>query len=162
MRQVLLGLMVLMLGATASAEETSIYGLNFKDGAERDRYQALISELRCLVCQNQSLSDSDAPLAQDLREEVHRIMSGGQSDEEVIDFLVDRYGDFVLYRPPLRRSTLVLWFGPAVLLIVAVFLALRTVNRRAQFTTELSAADIARAEQLLAEEPSSAVKGQGA
>jgi len=75
------------------------------------RVMALAEELRCLVCQNQTLADSNAPLAEDLRNQVREKMRAGKSDREVVDFLVERYGDFVLYRPPLKATTLLLWFG---------------------------------------------------
>jgi cytochrome c-type biogenesis protein CcmH len=76
------------------------------------RYQQLIEELRCLVCQNQSLADSNADLAEDLRTEVYRMLLAGKSDTEIVDFLVQRYGDFVLYQPPLKKTTVLLWLGP--------------------------------------------------
>ncbi len=76
------------------------------------RYQHLIEELRCLVCQNQSLADSNADLAEDLRTEVYRMLLAGKNDKEIIDFLVQRYGDFVLYKPPLKKTTFLLWLGP--------------------------------------------------
>ena len=82
---------------------------------------ALAEELRCLVCQNQTLADSHADLAVDLRQEIRELMQKGQSDEEVKRYLVARYGDFVLYRPPLKSSTWLLWFGPAVLLVGGLF-----------------------------------------
>ncbi|MDH5436877.1 MAG: cytochrome c-type biogenesis protein CcmH, partial [Gammaproteobacteria bacterium] len=84
--------------------------------AEEQRYRNLIGELRCLVCQNQSLADSDAELAVDMRNEVHKKISAGKSNDEIIDFLVERYGDFVRYRPPVKATTFLLWFGPFLLL----------------------------------------------
>jgi cytochrome c-type biogenesis protein CcmH len=86
--------------------------------AERERFHALAEELRCLVCQNQTLADSDAALAADLRREVEELMLAGRSDDEIKAYLVQRYGDFVLYRPPLQRNTWPLWLGPFVLLLV--------------------------------------------
>ncbi len=83
------------------------------------RLKALAVELRCLVCQNQTLADSNAPLAEDLRREVREMIAKNMSDQEIIDFLVERYGDFVLYRPPLRATTTLLWIGPFLLLAVA-------------------------------------------
>jgi cytochrome c-type biogenesis protein CcmH len=80
------------------------------------RLKKLEEELRCLVCQNQSLADSTAPLAEDLRREVRQLAVAGKSDDEIRQFLVARYGDFVLYRPPVKRTTWLLWFGPFVLL----------------------------------------------
>jgi len=89
--------------------------------AERERFHALAEELRCLVCQNQTLADSDAALAADLRREVEELMLGGRSDDEIKAYLVQRYGDFVLYRPPLQRNTWLLWLGPFALLVVGGF-----------------------------------------
>ncbi|MSQ69016.1 MAG: cytochrome c-type biogenesis protein CcmH [Gammaproteobacteria bacterium] len=91
----------------------------FTDAALASRYQQLATELRCLVCQNQSLADSHADLAQDLRNEVYRLLTTGRSDREILDFLVARYGQFVLYRPAVSPLTWLLWFGPALLLVVA-------------------------------------------
>ena len=90
-----------------------IYGLDYQDDRDDER---LIEELRCLVCQNQSLPDSDADLARDLRDEVYGIIQAGRSEQEAIRFLTDRYGDFVLYRPPLQGNTLLLWAGPLLIL----------------------------------------------
>lgn len=85
--------------------------------AERERFQALAEELRCLVCQNQTLADSDAALAADLRREVEELMLAGRSDDQIKAHLVQRYGDFVLYRPPMQRNTWLLWLGPFALLV---------------------------------------------
>lgn len=121
----------------------------FTDPAEEQRYQRLIAELRCLVCQNQSLADSNAELAQDLRREVQRLMASGADDEQIIAFLTARYGEFVLYRPPLRPATLLLWFGPALLLATGGLVAWRVARRRAA-PAALSAAEQERARELLA------------
>jgi cytochrome c-type biogenesis protein CcmH len=88
------------------------------------RTMALAGELRCLVCQNQSLADSHAPLALDLRDQIHQQLAQGRSEKQVVEFMVQRYGDFVLYEPPLNASTALLWFGP-VLLLAAGIAALR-------------------------------------
>src|SRR5262245_12342387 len=111
----------------------------------------LSEDLRCLVCQNQTLADSNAPLAEDLRNQVRERMREGKSDREVVDFLVERYGDFVLYRPPLKATTVLLWFGPFLLLVGGFFVLLRRVRRRRLAeTAEVSAADRKRAADLLA------------
>lgn len=88
--------------------------------AQRDRYHALLHELRCVVCQNQSIAESDAPLAEDLRQQVAAQIRDGRSDSQIRRYLTERYGDFVLYNPPLKRSTWLLWFGPFALLLIAV------------------------------------------
>ncbi len=95
------------------------------------RLKVLSQELRCLVCQNQTLSDSNAPLAEDLRKEIREQMRAGKSDQEVIDYLVARYGDFVRYRPPVNRSTTLLWVGPFIGLLAGAFLLIRTLKKRA-------------------------------
>ena len=98
------------------------------DPALRDRLKKLEEELRCLVCQNQTLADSSAPLAEDLRREVRELAAQGKNDEQIKEFLVQRYGDFVLYKPPVKETTWLLWFGPFVLLAAGFgtwFLVLR-------------------------------------
>jgi cytochrome c-type biogenesis protein CcmH len=102
----------------------------FDDADKQQRYESLIKELRCLVCQNQSLADSDADLAKDLRDEVYNIIQSGKNEQEAVQFLVDRYGDFVLYRPPLKTTTSLLWLGPLVLLLVGAAFLLRQSKRR--------------------------------
>jgi len=94
------------------------------------RYQQLTMELRCLVCQNQNLADSDAELARDLREEIYEMMVAGQSNEQIKTFLVDRYGDFVLYRPDMKGNTLALWLMPGVLLGIGAIVIFFTVRNR--------------------------------
>ena len=106
----------LALGLLASAQ-AAIDTFEFANDAERQRYRSLIEELRCPKCQNQNIADSDAPIATDLRNEIFRMLEEGKSNEEIIDFLVSRYGDFVLYKPPLTSRTLLLWYGPALSLI---------------------------------------------
>ncbi|TMH72048.1 MAG: cytochrome c-type biogenesis protein CcmH [Betaproteobacteria bacterium] len=107
-------LVVLTAPFAAGAREAPPVG---QDPVIEQRMMALAEELRCLVCQNQTLADSHADLAVDLRQEIRELMQKGQSDEQVKRYLVARYGDFVLYRPPLKSSTWLLWFGPAVLLV---------------------------------------------
>ena len=110
----------------------------------------LANELRCLVCQNQTLADSHAPLAVDLRNQIREQLSRGASERDVIDFMVGRYGDFVLYRPPLKASTLLLWFGPFVLLAIGAFFLVRRIRRHgAGAETELTGAERERAARLL-------------
>ncbi|MEQ1598285.1 MAG: cytochrome c-type biogenesis protein [Methylotenera sp.] len=95
------------------------------------RLKAMSHELRCLVCQNQTLSDSNAPLAEDLRREIRAQMREGKTDQEVIDYLVARYGDFVRYRPPVNNSTALLWFGPFLILIIGGFVLYRVLKKHA-------------------------------
>jgi cytochrome c-type biogenesis protein CcmH len=121
------------------------------DPALELRMMTLAEGLRCLVCQNQSLAESNAELAADLRNEIREQMRRGASDQDVVAYLVARYGDFVLYRPPLKASTLLLWSGPGILLLIGFGLLTRTVVRRRGRTAQapLSDADRARAQELL-------------
>ncbi|MEX0900036.1 MAG: cytochrome c-type biogenesis protein [Gammaproteobacteria bacterium] len=120
MRRVLL---MLIAPATAFAIDTA----TFDDAATEARYRALIAEIRCLVCQNQSLADSNAPLAVDLREEVRAQIARGASDDEVVSYLTARYGDFVLYKPRFTAVTAVLWLAPLLLLLIGAGLAWRAL-----------------------------------
>lgn len=115
------------------------------------RYQALIEELRCLVCQNQSIAESNAPLAADLREQVRVQIEAGRSDAEIIEFLTARYGDFVLYRPPFKLRTWLLWLGPFALLGVAALVAATFVRRSRGATTAPAAADPEALKRVLGE-----------
>jgi len=120
-----------------------------EDPALEKRVHDLSSELRCLVCQNQTLADSSAPLAVDLRNQVREQLKSGKSERDVIDFLVARYGDFVLYRPPLQANTVLLWAGPFLLLVAGLALLVWRLRRRRVPEAELSEADRARAARLL-------------
>jgi cytochrome c-type biogenesis protein CcmH len=120
-----------------------------QDPALDKRVAGLAHELRCLVCQNQTLADSNAPLAVDLRNQIREQLAQGASERDVIDFMVARYGDFVLYRPPLKASTLALWIGPFVLLALGAFLLVRRLVRRRAPEQQLSEAERARAAKLL-------------
>jgi cytochrome c-type biogenesis protein CcmH len=113
------------------------------------RVAALANELRCLVCQNQTLADSNAPLAVDLRNQIREQIVAGKSEQDVVDFMVARYGDFVLYRPPLKASTLALWIGPFVFLAAGAWMLARRLARRRPAEPELSDAERARAAKLL-------------
>lgn len=99
------------------------------DAAQSARYEHLIHELRCLVCQNETIADSQAPLAADLRNQVKKQIGEGKSDDEVMAYLTDRYGDFVRYRPAFRTSTVLLWMGPFLLLVLGLMIAWRTLRK---------------------------------
>ena len=128
MRYALL-LVALLLSCQAFAIDA---GRAFDDPAEQERYERLIQDLRCLVCQNQSIADSNATLASDLRREVRDLMEAGQSDEQIRSFMTERYGDFVLYRPPVRPRTWLLWSAPALLLLGGIGIAVLVITRRAR------------------------------
>jgi len=140
---------------SAGAKEAEPVG---SDPALQQRMMALAAELRCLVCQNQTIADSQVGLASDLRQEILEMMQKGQTDAQIKDYLVARYGNFVLYKPPVKSDTLLLWFGPGLLLVggmVALFLALKRRLARLEEAgagTDLSAADARRAQNLLEDE----------
>jgi len=126
----LLALSALFAAPHASAQVgTDVAPLHFQDAAEEKRFHALVSELRCVMCQNQSLADSNAQIAHDLRREVLALMRQGKSDDDIRTYLVARYGEFVLYKPRIEATTWLLWFGPAVLLLAGGFLVARVVRR---------------------------------
>ena len=143
-------MVLLLLPSLAAAGEAAPLAENPQAEA---RLKALAVELRCLVCQNQTLADSNAPLAEDLRREVREMIAKNMSDKEIIDFLVTRYGDFVLYRPPLKTTTMLLWVGPFLLLIggaIALVMALRRRQKKLA-DVALSEAERNRVAQLLSE-----------
>jgi len=111
---------------------TPIEPLPFRSEVERRRFKSLTSELRCTVCQNEALSESTAPLARDIRMQVFSMLQEGRTDFEIRNFMVDRYGDFVLYRPPLAGHTILLWVGPALLLLGGLIGTLFVIKKRRQ------------------------------
>jgi cytochrome c-type biogenesis protein CcmH len=120
------------------------------DPALEARVNAVATELRCLVCQNQTIADSHAGLAIDLKNEIREKMRRGESEKQVVDFMVERYGDFVLYRPPVKMTTILLWLGPLLLVLVGLFVLYRKLTAQASVgETTLTAEDRARAARLL-------------
>jgi cytochrome c-type biogenesis protein CcmH len=139
-----------LVGMTRAAIDT----YQFKDEAERERFRSLTAELRCPKCQNQNIADSNAPIATDLRREIFRMLEEGKSNAEIVDFLVLRYGDFVLYKPPVDTRTYLLWYGPFALLglgalglVVLVLRRRKVENNPAQVA--LSASENQRLQTLL-------------
>ena len=131
MKRLALALTVLLACGAAFAQPRDVQEpLTFDTPEQEARFKHLTEELRCTVCQNQSLADSDAPLAHDLREQLHELLMAGQTDEEIKSFLVDRYGDFVLYRPPVQGNTLILWVAPIVLLLIGFGVVYGVVRQR--------------------------------
>jgi cytochrome c-type biogenesis protein CcmH len=130
LRRALFALALALCCGVAGAQ--AIDPLPFKDHAEETRFQHLTRELRCLVCQNENLADSNADLARDLRHQVFELMRQGKSDAEIKQYLVDRYSDFVLYDPPVQGSTLLLWFGPLLILLAGAAVVVVTVRRRSR------------------------------
>lgn len=145
----------MLLGLVLSAN-AAIDAYQFDDAAQEERFRQLINELRCPKCQNQNLADSNSPIASDMRREIHRLVEEGQSGEQVTEFMVARYGDFVRYRPKRDSSTALLWYGPIVLLIlgvlVVVSISLRGRSRGAKPTTRLDDAEQQRLKRLLDED----------
>ncbi len=126
-----------------------------QDPVAAKRAVGLAEQLRCLVCQNQSIAESNAELALDLRRQINEQIAAGKSDGEIVDFMVQRYGDFVLYRPPFKATTVLLWLGPAVLLLLGFWTLRRALRQRRRATEELplSEDERARAGRLLGGEP---------
>jgi cytochrome c-type biogenesis protein CcmH len=141
-----------LVGAARAAIDT----YQFRDEVERERFRGLTEELRCPKCQNQNIADSNAPIATDLRREIFRMLEEGRSDKEIVDFLVMRYGDFVMYKPPLDSRTWLLWYGPFGLLgLGAIALCVLVLRRRkveqAPAQVALSATERERLDALLKE-----------
>ena len=122
-----LTLSVSVLAQRAPVQEPMV----FETQQQEDRFKVLTQELRCLVCQNQNLADSDAQLAHDLRAEVHEMLITGKTDDEIKQFMVERYGDFVLYRPPVQQNTYLLWLAPLGLLFIGALILRANVKKRA-------------------------------
>ena len=123
--------------------------VSFADPQQRQRYYQLIAQLRCPKCQNQNLADSDAPIASDLRKELYLLISEGYTDREILDFMVSRYGEFVLYAPPVNSATAVLWLLPAGLVLIALLLAFIIVKRNSDVATVPAAQSSSTSEQAL-------------
>ena len=142
MRIVLSAIALLWLGVANAAIDT----YEFNSDTDRQRYRTLIAELRCPKCQNQNLADSNAPIAMDLRQEIYRMLDEGKSNDEIVEHLVLRYGDFVRYKPPFDQRTWLLWIGPAGLLAIGALIMLTIVRRRRSSASD-SAASLSQDEQ---------------
>ena len=144
----------LLLSISAQA---AIDAYKFDDPKKEKIYHELTDELRCLVCQNQNIAGSNAELAVDMRRKTYEMVSAGQSKQQVADYMADRYGDFVLYKPPFKASTAVLWVGPFIILAVSIWLMLRVIrNRREEHeTASVSGEQLAEAARLLNKEDKS-------
>lgn len=119
---------LMLLTGSALASNIEVY--KFDDPQQEAIYKQLTEELRCLVCQNQNIADSNAELAQDMRHKTYKLIKQGMSKSEIADYMAERYGDFVLYKPPFKASTALLWVGPFVIFFVAIWLMLRTIRAR--------------------------------
>jgi cytochrome c-type biogenesis protein CcmH len=147
MKRVLFVIFALVFAGAAIAKEAQPN----EDPQIAARMKNLTEQLRCLVCQNETLADSRADLAEDLRKQVREQIKAGKSDKEIVAYLTDRYGDFVLYNPPVKSTTYLLWFGPFVLLIAGTFVLFRFLKRRRELIHEepLTADEHKRAEEIL-------------
>ena len=122
----------------------------FQNLEHEQRYKNLINEFRCVVCQNQNIADSNAALAQDLRKQVYKMINAGKSDNEIMEFMVTRYGDFVLYRPQFNSMTFLLWVGPFIIFIIGLYILISFIRQRKEVVvTELSNTDKEKLKQLL-------------
>jgi cytochrome c-type biogenesis protein CcmH len=128
MKRLLLGTLLLCVMALAHAIDSQP---PFPDPALQARYEALTHELRCLVCQDETVADSNAELAADFRRQIHDMVAAGKTDAEIKSYMVGRYGDFVLYKPPVQANTALLWMGPFILLLIALTVVSLVVRRRA-------------------------------
>ncbi len=125
----LIVLLFITLLIVSSYTQAVIEEVAFSDPKQEQRYQSLIAELRCLVCQNQNLADSNAELAKDLRRRTIELINKGKSDKQILAYMRERYGDFVLYRPPFNKTTFLLWIGPFILLLLALLTIFKIVKR---------------------------------
>ncbi len=145
-----LGLTLLLLASVPAIAGEAVP--TAQDPVAASRAVRLSEQLRCLVCQNQTIAESNAELALDLRQQIREQIAAGKTDDDILQYMVNRYGDFVLYRPPFKATTLVLWLGPALLLIVGVFVLARVLRSRRAAADEppLTPEEQRRAAQLLA------------
>lgn len=144
---------LLLGGAVANAQVADVY--SFETTQQEQRFQNLIEELRCPKCQNQNIADSNAPISKDMRAEVYRRMRAGESNDEIVDALVDRFGEFILYRPQVEKRTLLLWATPAIAVLGGLLVVIGVVvrsHRQTEQTAELSPEERARVAKILAED----------
>lgn len=129
--KILIAVLTLFLSVSVMAQSAPVQEpMIFDNQQQEDRFNQLTQELRCLVCQNQNLADSDAQLAHDLRAEVHEMLLAGNSNDEIKQFMVERYGDFVLYRPPVQQNTYLLWLAPLALLLIGALILRSNIKKR--------------------------------
>ena len=157
----LVWIMLLLLGVSFAAAGASVGGVEMTQD-QLARYHELNAELRCLICQNRTIAESDAPLAKDLRAIVARQLAAGRSDGEIKQYLVDRYGEWVLYDPPFQMATLILWLGPFLLLLVGLAVVGTMVWRRSNDATPKPALDRERLARVLASQQDSSPRADSA
>ena len=143
-------ILMLLIVSSGSYGQSVFAEYEFETAAQHKDFKSLTAQLRCLVCQNQNIADSNAPLAQDLRREIHDMLTRGDSKKDVIDFMVQRYGEFVLYKPVMSLKTLALWFGPLLFFVIGVLVLWRlTKKQNISPVTEPDRHAMAQARQLL-------------
>lgn len=146
---IILSLLFLLNPSVYAAVEVK----QFKTPQQEQRYKKLINEFRCVVCQNQNIADSNAALAKDLRKQVYKMINEGKSDDAILDFMVTRYGDFVLYRPLFNSMTFLLWVGPFIIFVIGLFVLINFIRQRKKVViTTLSNNDKEKLKQLLDED----------
>ncbi|KEF31968.1 Cytochrome c heme lyase subunit CcmL [Marinobacter nitratireducens] len=152
MLRALLAIGLVIVSTLSLAEVTDVY--DFDSPQQEEQFQTMIEELRCPKCQNQNIADSHAPIAKDMRNEAYRMMQGGASRDEVVDALVDRFGEFILYKPAVEKRTFLLWATPVIAVFVGLLAVIGVVirsRRNARSITELTPDEKARAEEFLAD-----------
>ena len=148
--------MFLLLMVVSSSAFSVVEVKEFSSDQMRDRFQVLVTELRCPKCQNQNLADSNSPISADLRTEIFRMLEEGKSDQDIVDFLVLRYGEFVMYRPPVKKTTLMLWITPGLLLVGGMVILLMVRRRQSPKEKQgrmLDVEELDRLDELLSEKP---------
>ena len=144
---------ILFLFVALTSLEAAVEAKQFQSPQHEQRYKKLINEFRCVVCQNQNIADSNAELAKDLRKQVYKMINAGKSDDEILGFMVTRYGDFVLYRPLFNSTTFLLWTGPFIIFTFGLYVLISFIRQRKKVVvTELSNTDKKKLKQLLHED----------
>lgn len=138
---------MLIISCLSLQSHAAIETHNFVTDLERQRYQSFIEEMRCPKCQNQNLAGSDSPISQDLRREIYEMIKDGKSDKEVVDYMVTRYGDFILYKPRVTPATYLLWAAPVVLLITGIVVILIMLRQRRRLALQRTSAALTDVEQ---------------
>lgn len=142
-------LALVLIGFLATSSHGAITVYEFDNESRRDQFNELIEELRCPKCQNQNIADSDAGVAKLIKDRVYKLTQEGKTKDEITDHMIDRYGDFVTYRPPLKTSTFFLWFGPVLGFLIAVMVLVTFVRSNNRKAAALSAAEQQRVRELL-------------
>lgn len=143
-------LLIVILLFTSAQASARISAYEFDNAEQESIYNELVDELRCLVCQNQTIADSNAELAQDMKRKTHELVMQGKTKKEISDFMVQRYGNFVQYKPPVEPTTYLLWAGPFIILFIGLFFLIKIIrNRKVEKPAVLSDDDKSRAADLL-------------